>query len=175
MSYRTRHVANALLVKARESNRQLTPMHVQKLLYFMHGWHLALTGENLVDEPFEAWAYGPVIDSVYRELKPYGRSPVTSFISEGDPTSPNATRYLMVSKDDQQFWSLLDRVWGELGHFNAVELSAMSHVQGSPWETTRTAGREHGDNSPIIDNGEIERYFRALAEQRQATGRVETA
>lgn len=167
MSYRTRHVANALLAKAQESGRQLTPMHVQKLLYFLHGWFLAYTGEKLVDEPFEAWAYGPVIDSVYRELKSYGRAPVPSYIREGDPAPDGGSRYLMVSKNDQQFWSVLDRVWNELERFDAIELSAMSHVRGSPWETARSAGKQHGDNAPTIDNDEIRRYFRALAEQRQ--------
>ena len=47
MPFDPRAVANRLLELARERQLSLDPMKVQKLLYYAHGWHLALTGKPL--------------------------------------------------------------------------------------------------------------------------------
>ena len=44
---------------------ETTPMHVLKLVYLCHGWCLGFTGEALINEPVEAWTYGPVVPTVY--------------------------------------------------------------------------------------------------------------
>ena len=64
------------LIKEQMSNIQpeefdVTPLKLQKLLYYCQGYSLALTGKKLFDERIEAWRYGPVVDSVYQEYKKY--------------------------------------------------------------------------------------------------------
>ena len=64
------------LIKKQMKNIQpeefdVTPLKIQKLLYYCQGYALALTGEKLFDEPIEAWKYGPVVDAVYQEYKKY--------------------------------------------------------------------------------------------------------
>jgi len=44
-------------------------MKLQKLVYYAHGWHLALNNEPLIDEQVECWQYGPVISSLFHEFK----------------------------------------------------------------------------------------------------------
>ena len=60
-----RQVANEFLSLAEETNIPLTPLQVQKLVYFAHAWQLGLYGKPLIDTEFEAWRYGPVVPVVY--------------------------------------------------------------------------------------------------------------
>lgn len=51
-------------------------MHLQKLTYFAHGWYIAFNDQEqiqpLINEPFQAWEYGPVCSSIYHEFKGFG-------------------------------------------------------------------------------------------------------
>mgnify|MGYP002861256523 CR=1 FL=1 len=49
----------------------VTPLKLQKLLYYCQGYSLALTGKPAFPEVIEAWKYGPVVESVYQEYKKY--------------------------------------------------------------------------------------------------------
>ena len=51
----------------------VTPLKLQKLLYYVQGYSLALTGKPAFPDKIEAWKYGPVVDSVYQEYKKYNR------------------------------------------------------------------------------------------------------
>ena len=52
----------------------VTPLKLQKLLYYVQGYSLALTGKPAFSDKIEAWQYGPVMDSVYQEYKKYSRN-----------------------------------------------------------------------------------------------------
>lgn len=66
-----------LSVAAKEEIR-VTNLQLQKIMYFSVGEYIA---ENGIDEdvrkvystPFEAWLYGPVVPTIYRKYKSYGR------------------------------------------------------------------------------------------------------
>ena len=62
-------------------------MHLQKLVYLAHGWTLAVTGDPLVEDRFEAWDYGPVIRKLYDALRSFGSGPITRLIEAGDDTT----------------------------------------------------------------------------------------
>lgn len=70
-TYHAKAVANFFLKRGHP-----TQMKLHKLLYYAHGWHLGFTGEPLLDEAIEAWAYGPVVPSIYQELKMLGSAPI---------------------------------------------------------------------------------------------------
>jgi uncharacterized phage-associated protein len=79
MAYEAKAVANHFLDLAQDSRGTLSPMKIQKLVYFSHGWHLSINnGRALIDEAVQAWTYGPVIPSLYHEFKKYGNGPITS-------------------------------------------------------------------------------------------------
>jgi len=72
------NVAYAILEKADESGTSVTPMQLQKLLYFVNGWFLETQeGRDLFQNKFEAWTWGPVMPNVYHAFKGYGKSPIT--------------------------------------------------------------------------------------------------
>ncbi len=154
-------IANEFMKRAQAEGRQLTHMHLQKLVYIAHGWNLAVNNEPLVDEPFEAWDYGPVLPSLYRALKKYGSGTVQHWIRRGDDTpyldddGDVFTTRLLPSEED-----IVDQIWSEFKAFKAFQLSALTHKDRSPWK--RIYDRE-GQSAPIPDN-DIQDYFSELAD-----------
>jgi uncharacterized phage-associated protein len=47
---------------------KMSHLKLQKLLYFIEGYHLAYFKKSLIDDDFEAWVHGPVSRSVYNKL-----------------------------------------------------------------------------------------------------------
>lgn len=154
-------VVNSLLrVGFREKASDLTPLKVQKLLYFLHGWYLAVTGEVLVDEGFLKWQYGPVCRSIYDSLKTYGGSPVDDYIREMDPEHRDVTAFFVNTKVKDRFEEVLDAVWKKYSGYTAAQLSTLTHLHNTPWSLT--------EDRELIDNDLIRQYFVDAAAKNQA-------
>ena len=67
----------------------------------------------------------------------------------------------MVSSKNRLFYDVFDKVWDRYKRYSGVELSAMTHEEGSPWWKARQAGRAY------VDDDDIERYFRKLAGKKK--------
>lgn len=129
----------------------LTNLTIQKLAYFCHGWHLALSGKPLVDEQFEAWRFGPVLPELYHTLKVFSSNPIPS-------NHPLVTSQPALPDGD---WTgqLIDHVLGVYGGLNSTRLVALSHSEDGPWQEVWNRGP-----SSWIDNQSITNYFRRLAQ-----------
>lgn len=154
--YPARSIANSILSIARESGEQLTNMQLQKLVYFAHGWYLALTdGEPLLEESVKAWNFGPVIPPLYNRLKRYGNGVVNDYITEKDPQTgkevPAPEPY------DGYTRSVLMRVWQVYGHMDGAQMSYLTHKPGTPWDKTWRK-EKYG----VISNDLIKEHFREL-------------
>lgn len=121
--YDSRIIANYFIDFARQDGATISPMKLQKLVYFAHGYYLAITGKPLIEEEIQAWQYGPVIESLYHEVKHYGNNGITEKIR-----MPNE---LALPKHIVDF---LQKIWEVFGTFTAVQLSNMTHETGAPWE-----------------------------------------
>ena len=128
---------------------ETTPMHVLKLVYISHGWTLGLYGRSLINEPAEAWRYGPVVPSVYHRYKSFRGDPITT-----EPVNRSD------AFDDEQR-DVIEQVHEVYGDFTALQLSALTHKPGTPWDITY---REYGAGV-IIPNELIRDYYERLAEQ----------
>ena len=128
---------------------ETTPMHVLKLVYISHGWTLGLYGRSLINEPAEAWRYGPVVPSVYHRYKSFRGDPITT-----EPVDRSD------AFDDEQR-DVIEQVHEVYGDFTALQLSALTHKPGTPWDVTY---REYGAGV-IIPNELIRDYYKRLAEQ----------
>jgi len=165
MAFNPKLIANEFIAISKDDGNHLSPMKMQKLVYFAHGWFLALAGRSLICEAIEAWDYGPVVPSLYREFKPYGNLPITDFatVAEWD----KASRKIRFSKpqlsdettEEAKFAAALVRkVWDKYAVFSPIRLSNATHVNGSPWAQVYRAG-ERG--IPIPDEL-IKDYFTKL-------------
>lgn len=129
-------VANHVLWRANKDATDITPMKLQKIIYFLHGWYMAITGQKLIDEGFTRWQYGPVVPSLYRALKHYGGLPIDDYIKQPDFSSGQLVPYFVDTNALPQFESILEQVWRQYSHLTAIQLSTLTHEGGSPWDLT---------------------------------------
>jgi uncharacterized phage-associated protein len=128
--YSAKSIANYFLSKA-----ELSPMKLQKLVYFAHGWHLALFEDPLIDEMVEAWEFGPVIPSLYHEFKSFGNRTIDEEASDLEWRGGTSFKvYKTPPPEDPQTIALLDRILEIYGNFSAAQLSNLSHSPGGPWD-----------------------------------------
>lgn len=121
-------LSNNILVRAKRENIKVTPMKLQKLLYYVCVKYVQETGSSPISEHFEVWKYGPVAASVYAEFKPFGSSPITSFAQNAKGKAK------MVDEEYNPTLRLcIDYVWNKLKSCSGVELSARTHQSGSGW------------------------------------------
>lgn len=50
----------------------LSPLKLQKLLFYSQAWYAANKDERLFEDDIVAWKHGPVVEDVYHEYKEYG-------------------------------------------------------------------------------------------------------
>jgi uncharacterized phage-associated protein len=102
----------------------LTPLKLQRLVYYCQGFHLALYGKPLFPEPIEAWKRGPVCPLLYRALKPAGIYPVFELDAKDDS----------LTESEKQ---LIADVYWEYGQFAAWKLGDMTRKE-TPWAAAQT-------------------------------------
>ncbi|MFN0131232.1 MAG: Panacea domain-containing protein [Phycisphaerales bacterium] len=165
MAFDTGAVANHFLELGERDGVPLSSMKLQKILYYAHGWHLALTGEPLLDDSIEAWQYGPVIPSIYHEFKQFGSRPITSRYTHGVWNDGDvafvAPRLNECEGNTERAIAICDRVWQQFKDFTALQLSTMTHREGTPWFTVRNKPENVGRKGVDIHDSDISGYFKA--------------
>lgn len=142
-------VAKRMLAVARERGHHITPMKLQKLVYIAHGWYLASSnGKPLVADPVEAWRWGPVFPSIYSAYRHFGSGPI----------SPPVTA---LTEDDTTHF--LSEIWRIYGHLSATDLSAMTHVDGTPWKRSYRPGM-----NMLIPNRMIQAHYEEMLDEEDA-------
>lgn len=157
MPYLPEAIANEFLKLAAENNDAICPMRMQKLIYFAHGWFLALKDEPLITEKLQAWTYGPVIESLYHEFKKYGSSPIDEpvlTVKLEDQGNRFTVYKPEVDDSDSYTKALLKKIWEVYGKHKAIELSNLTHQIDSPWYYSKINKRCY------IENDDIKNYFK---------------
>ena len=143
----------------------ISPMKLQKLIYYAHAWHLAIEDKPLIDENIEAWSWGPVVRSIYLNFKEFGRHPIendraTHLRIEGD--NPHNVKFVeeTPSLEDEEKEAFVSLIWRVHKDYSGVQLSNSTHGKGEPWTITK---EKYGDleDKPIIPNDLIKAIFKA--------------
>jgi uncharacterized phage-associated protein len=150
----------------------VTPLKLQKLIYYAHGWNLALRDEPLIDELVEAWEYGPVVPRVYHEFKEYGNRVILTRGTEidllPDSTIPIGQRAIFITplmpQSDSRALQLVRKIVDVYGKYTGGQLSTMTHQPGTPWFEIH----QEFPNLKNVDipNRKIKDYFRARIKRR---------
>lgn len=136
MPHPVKAVANAIINKASASGEKVSHLKLQKLLYYMCGYHVAAFDQPLMDHTFEAWDYGPVVPALYAEFKHFRNQPITTLASEYDWGTEDFT-IVPIPVGDARLDKVLDFVWKTYGKYSGPQLSDLTHASGSPWDITR--------------------------------------
>lgn len=142
MAYNVFDIAHKILVRASstEQGELASNMKLQKLLYYMQGFHIAVFDKKLFEEDIEAWQYGPVVPIVYEEYNNNGSNGIVP--EEKEPIKLN-------DKEERLF----EQVFNVYGQYSAIGLMNLTHNE-SPWKTTNTG------KGSVISYDKLKNYFK---------------
>ena len=139
MAYDVQEIAKKIIAKTdTEHGDTISNLKLQKMLYYMQGFHLAFFGTPLFEEEIKAWQYGPVVPSVYEAYKRYESKAIDL------PEGP----IIQLTEDEE---AVFDNVYDEYNQFSAVALMKMTHEE-SPWRSTEI--------SQVINKEKIKVFFK---------------
>jgi uncharacterized phage-associated protein len=158
--YDARQVSNYVIKLGDEVGRPITQMSLLKIIFYAHGWYLAVNGVPLFKQPVEAWEYGPVVKVVRDAFKEFGKSPITKMAERLDLQTGELVQLTSdLSDDDQKF---VREIFDNYSKYSAGKLSDMTHEPGSPWDKIWNSSNTVGRLGLRIRNDEIRNYFLSL-------------
>ncbi len=120
--YTADEVADAIIAFGLDHGDYVSNLRLQRLLYYMQGWYLALHGEPLFDDRIEAWMNGPVVPTVFRRFKPFGHRPLEVPVTYDDLPAALVEH--------------IRDVWDAYGDSSGYHLERMS-MSEPPWQNAR--------------------------------------
>lgn len=156
MAYDGRSVANFVLDICDKGGQQVTNLSLQKIVYFCHVWSLVKLKRPLIRHSFEAWAYGPVLQYLYRDFKHFDSDPITSR-AEGINKTTGKKEVASADFDDETR-NLIQDVVGFYGRLSAGHLVDLTHAEGGPWHKAWNHGSKTNPGMRIADEGIVEFY-----------------
>lgn len=133
-------VAVQILARVEESRDDgITNLKLQKLLYYVLGWTLAIEKRLLFKDPVEAQPFGPAFPAVWEKYRNAG---------SGDSLHCDAVQI--------EYNPLIDAVFAVYGPQKTHVLVARTHRE-QPWMDNYS--EDNPDVPAIIPTEDIERYF----------------
>lgn len=167
--YDVRAIANWFLARASKEGEHLTAMKLQKLAYVSHGWWLGFNGTPLVHDAVEAWKWGPVFRLLYQEFSEFGSTPITKRATAFDGATL-VMREIGIdayeTPDPKVMGRFLESVWKAYGHYDAGELSDITHRDGTPWHQMLMKMERTIKPYTIIPNDLIRAHYEHLLRER---------
>ena len=151
--YTAEQIADWILGKVdTEKGDTISPLKLQKLLYYCQAWTYTIFNEKLFDEKIEAWAHGPVVPSQYKRFKD------TIAYSNIDITK---TCIKTVVLRDKKIEDLLNEVMDIYGEHSASYLENLSHSE-KPWKETRGNLPSHERCNKEIRLNVMKEYYSSI-------------
>lgn len=125
----------------------ITPLALQKLLYYAQSFYKVFNGEFLFDKDCEAWLHGPVYKDIYYKYKDYGYDPIKT----GHINYEN----IQLCELEKE---VLESIIKNFGCYSGKVLEKMTHKE-KPWRWTRKGLNDDENSNRIIKKELIEEYF----------------
>lgn len=130
----------------------ITPLALQKALYYVQGFYYAFLNEFAFDDDCEAWAHGPVYPEIYNRYSAYRFDPIA-----GAETCDESA-----ITDYQK--AVIDSVIKNMCCYSGKVLESFTHSE-QPWLKTRGDLPTAMNSNRIIDKSEIAEYFESVKER----------
>lgn len=139
------NVANNILKRGFDERIDITPMKLQKLIYFVYQTYIKQTKRPLFNERFEVWKYGPVVRTVYDEFKVYRSNKIGDFYRECDNS-------VVIGNEDKspEYKKVIDDVWNKYKYYDGLSLSEITHKQNSAWRTALNQDKHFLEDPDIL-------------------------
>lgn len=145
----SKNLADFLILESRERGDLLTPLKLQKLMFYADAWFMALYNGELTTERFQAWVHGPVALSQYHRFKENRWHPILDEVDmpEFDERSTNHLR------------EILDVFGPETG----PALEMMTHSE-TPWLDARGGIPDDEPCNAYISKETTKKFYASIAE-----------
>lgn len=140
-------VANYLINKSSKEGSPLTNKRLQKLLYYVQAWNLAINNNPLFEDKIEAWIHGPVIRSIYEEYREFVANPINK-------TSITSTELNL----DETTTKFIDRIVKAYSVYDTPTLEYMTHAE-APWQVARKGLEANESSSNEITHESMRTYY----------------
>jgi uncharacterized phage-associated protein len=153
--YSASQIANWILGAIdRTSGDSITHLKLQKLIYYAQAWSLALPNRScaLFDEEMQAWAHGPVAESVFQEYRGSGWDALPA---------PDEVPDIAEADEDH-----LKEILAIFGEYSAKHLERMTHNE-EPWLQARGDLSPEARSNAIIPKEYMADFYRDLYEKAE--------
>ena len=150
-------IAEYIIFKCQE----ITPLALQKLLYYAQGFYYAFFRDFLYKENCEAWVHGPVYTGIYNKYKNFTFSNIEQYLD-----------YDISEVLDEDKKALLDIIINSFGYYNGKALEKMTHYE-NPWIEARKGVPADKKSNNIIQKEDIGEYFLKIKEKYEMINLLE--
>ena len=129
---------------------EVTPLALQKLLYFVQGVHFALYAKPIFTEDCRAWVHGPVYPEVYNLFRDFKYNPIDDArfaLLDGTEDA--------LSADEKRVVGLVVNTFGMYG---GKALERITHKEG-PWKEARKGYGDNISSNALVLKEKIMKYF----------------
>lgn len=123
----------------------LTHLQIQKLLYYLQGWSLALRDRAAFPEEIEAWTHGPVVREVFGHFSSFKKTPVIDCCTN-----------TAVLSDDERFFAEI--VWNAYKKYSPIGLRNKTHAE-APWKNARGDLQPDEYSNAKISQSDLHEFF----------------
>lgn len=135
---------------------EVTPLALQKMLYFIQGIYMVLFNVELFNEDCEAWAHGPVFRDVYDVFKNFKYNPI-----DDTRFSMFQNRFNELSDNVKQ---VINLVVESFGMYSGKTLERITHGE-APWKDARSNCLPDEPSNEVISKEAIKQYFSEVAKK----------
>lgn len=130
----------------------ITPLALQKILYYIEGFSLALLEQDLFSIKCEAWVHGPVYREIYERFRDYHYHTIEK---------NEFQEYVLLKNFNEKETELIDEVIRCFSCYSGKILEEMTH-ETIPWIKARNHGKELKILNQPIETREIKKYFKEI-------------
>lgn len=139
-----------------EQMEEITPLALQKILYFIQGIHMTLYGKPMYTEDCEAWVHGPVYPKVYNLFRDFKYNPI-----EDTRFAIFYGRSKELNSDEKK---VIDLVVKTFGKYSGKTLEIITHKE-KPWIDAREGYGKVDIAEVVIPQEEMKAYFTEVTKQ----------
>lgn len=136
-----------------EKLEEVTPLMLQKLLYFIQGIYSALYGRPIFEEDCRAWVHGPVYPEVYELFRDFKYNPIDDArfaLFEGTADT--------LAEEEK---NVIDLVVNSFGMYGGKVLERITHNE-DPWKEARKGYGDSIPSSELLPKEDIMKYYEAI-------------
>lgn len=141
----------------REAGDTISPLKLQKLIYYAQAWSLVFRNQPLFYQDIEAWVHGPIVREVWNNYQDYKYRDI-----------PEPTDFVEINFAEDEI-EVLEEVWNVYGELSAKRLEELSQSE-KPWIEARKGLEPAAKSTNIISHGQMKNYYSSLVEEAALIG-----